>query len=54
MMTPYEKFKSLPHAEQYLKLDITLLEPDLRANAMSDNEAARRLNESRKALFKPF
>ena len=52
MMTPHEKFKSLPYAEQYLKPGITLCELDLRANAMSDNEAARRLNEARKALFK--
>ena len=52
MMTPYEKFKSLPLAEQFLKPGITLLQLDALATAMSDNQAAERLNNARVALFK--
>ena len=52
MMTPYEKFKSLPDAKQYLKPGVTFLDLDTRAHAMSDNEAARRLNNARTLLFK--
>ena len=52
MMTPYEKLKSLPKAKQFLKKGITFKQLDVQANAMSDNEAARRLNEARSALFR--
>ena len=52
MMTPYEKFKSLPLAEQFLKPGITFLQLDALATAMSDNEAARLLNQARATLFK--
>ena len=52
MMTPFEKLKSLPQAEQYLKPGITLRGLDQRASAISDNEAARRLNNARAILFK--
>ena len=52
MMTPYEKLKSLPLAEQYLKPGIAFEQLDLQATAMSDNEAARRLNDARTILFK--
>jgi len=52
MMTPYEKFKSLPQAEQFLKPGITFHQLDTQANAMSDNEAARRLNRARATMFK--
>ena len=52
MMTPYEKFKSLPLAEHFLKPGITLLQLDALATAMSDNEAARLLNQARATLFK--
>ena len=51
MMTPYEKFKSLPMAEQYLKLGITFQDLDARANATSDNKAAQRMNDARAILF---
>ena len=46
MMTPYEKLKSSPKAK-----DLTFLHLDMIAAAMSDNEAARRLNEARTKLF---
>ena len=52
MMTPYEKFKSLDAPEQYLKPGITFEQLDAEATAMSDNEAARRLNDARTILFK--
>ncbi len=52
MMTPYDKLKSLPHAEQYLKPGITFALLDNQAHAMSDNEAAQRLNDARAVLFK--
>ena len=52
MMTPYEKFKSLPLAKTFLKPDITFSQLDALATAMSDNEAAERLNKARTTLFK--
>jgi transposase InsO family protein len=52
MMTPYEKLKSLPNAEAYLKPSTTFKQLDDIAYAISDNEAARRMNEARKQLFK--
>ena len=52
MMTPYEKLKSLDPAEQFLKPGITFQQLDTQAHAMSDNEAAQRLNDARTILFK--
>ncbi len=52
MMTPYEKFKSLPDAAQFLKPGITFQHLDTLANAVSDNEAARLLNQARAIMFK--
>ncbi len=52
MMTPYEKLKSLPNAQQFLKPGITFQQLDARASAMSDNEAAQRLNGARAILCK--
>jgi len=52
MMTPYEKLKSLHEAEQFLKPGITFTQIDTRARALSDNEAAKRLNNARAILFK--
>jgi transposase InsO family protein len=52
MMTPYEKLKSLHQAEQYLKPGITFESLDVQAGAMSDNQAAQRLNDARAVLFK--
>jgi len=50
-MTPYEKFRSLPEAESYLKKGITLEKLDALAAECSDNDAAQRLNEARTKLF---
>lgn len=51
MMTPYEKFRSLPEAESHLKKGTTLKKLDAMAAECSDNEAAQRLNEARTTLF---
>jgi len=52
MMTPYEKLKSLPLAKEYLRPGITFQTLDTQASAISDNEAAQRLNNARAILFK--
>lgn len=51
MMTPYEKLRSLPEAESYLKLGTTLKKLDVIAAKCSDNGAAQCLNEARTKLF---
>ena len=52
MMTPYEKFLSLEEPEQYLKEGITLNQLKDKAEAMTDNEAAKQLQQARETLFK--
>ncbi len=52
MMTPYEKLKSLPKAASYLKAGITFQDLDAIAYAISDNEAAKQMNEAKQKLFK--
>ena len=52
MMTPYDKLKSLPKARQYLKPGVSFEQLDAIAYAMSDNDAARHLNEARAELFR--
>lgn len=52
MMTPYEKFKSIPEASKYLKDGIALEQLDAQAAKMSDNDAASALNSARKKLFR--
>jgi len=49
-LNPY--VKSLPHAEQFLKPGISFESLDAQACAMSDNEAAQRLNDARTTLFR--
>jgi transposase InsO family protein len=51
MMTPYDKLKSLPHASQYLKSGTRFDTLDEIACAISDNEAAKRLQAARRQLF---
>ncbi len=51
MMTPYEKLRSLPDAEQYLKDKFTFDKLDDIAFQMSDNEAANLMNKERTKLF---
>ena len=51
VMTPYEKLKSLPGAEHFLRAGIDFDTLDAQACQHRDNEAARRLNEARDELF---
>jgi hypothetical protein len=51
MMTHYEKLRSLPEAESYLKLETTLKKLDEIAAECSDNDAAQRLDEAKTKLF---
>jgi transposase InsO family protein len=52
MMTPYEKLKSLPDAQRFLKPGITFAQLDGLANKVSDNQAAQQMNDARTTLFK--
>jgi len=51
MMTPYDKLKSLPNAETFLKPGISFQQLDEIAMKESDNESARKLNIARTELF---
>lgn len=51
VMTPLEKLASLPFASTFLKPGVTIDALRENARAMSDNEAAERLNEARNRLF---
>ena len=51
IMTPYEKFKSLPNAQQYLKPGINFAQFDEQALLMTDLEAAKLMHQKRKILF---
>jgi len=52
MMTPYEKLKSLPDAQQYLKDGVTFEKLDDLAKSMTDNQSADYLQKQRSLLFK--
>jgi hypothetical protein len=52
MMTPYEKLKSLPKSEQYLKDGVTFEIMDEIAYAITDNKSADQLQKARQQLFK--
>jgi len=49
--TPYEKLKSLPNKDSYLRPGITFQALDAIASAMSDNQFAERMVEARSNLF---
>ncbi len=51
MSTPYQKFKSLTEATQYLKAGITFDSLDAQATQMSDNGAAAALQQAKLLLF---
>lgn len=51
MMTPYQKFKSLPEAQRFLKPGSDFNQLDQLAMTMTDNQAAERLNTARNKLF---
>ena len=50
--TPYEKLKSLPNAENYLKQGMMFTELDTKANATSDTEYAELLQKEKIKMFK--
>jgi hypothetical protein len=50
--TPYEKLRSLPGVETYLRPGITLDQLDAVENQMSDNKYAERMVKARSKLFK--
>ncbi len=50
MNTPYEKFKSLPKAAEFLKLGLSFEILDATAYTISDNESAARLNVAYRKL----
>lgn len=52
MMTPYEKLKSIENAEQFLQPDITFVELDKRAMAMTDMQSAQALRKAQDKLFR--
>ncbi len=51
-MTPYDKFKSLKNAKQYLKPEFSFVELDKVVYEKSDNEFAEEMNKAKKTLFK--
>ena len=52
MMTPYEKWKSLPQAARYLKPGTTFTRLDQIAYQISDNEAAEKMQKAKTKLFR--
>jgi transposase InsO family protein len=51
VMTPYERLKSLPEAEDYLRPGVTFEGIKTIANQMSDNQFAERMVKARSNLF---
>ncbi len=51
VMTPFERLSGLDNAQAFLKPGITLEGLRAQALALSDNEAAERLNQARRQLF---
>jgi hypothetical protein len=51
IMTPWERLQAIPHYQDYLKASITAQTLEQNANAMSDNQAAKRVQTARKLLF---
>ena len=49
--TPYEKLKSVPQAESYLRPGVTFERLETIANQMSDNQFAERMVNARSNLF---
>ena len=51
IMTPWERLKIVTTYENYLKPGITIESLEHTANALSDNDAARHVQDARKRLF---
>jgi transposase InsO family protein len=54
IMTPWEKLQSIPNYESLLKPEHTPETLERLARAMTDSEAAQRVQEARRALFQSF
>lgn len=52
VLTPYDKFKSLPNFQSYLREGVTVDELDYKAQMMSDNEAAKQMNVALQKLLR--
>lgn len=50
--TPYEKLKSLPNAEQYLKANLAFAQLDQTASRVSDTECAERMGAAKSKLLR--
>lgn len=50
--TPYEKLKSVPEAEKFLKPGIRFESLERRAGRMSDTEAARKMRQMKAVLLR--
>ncbi len=53
-MTPYDKLKSLPNTETYLREGVTFAMLDKIAYAFSDNECAEKMQKAKQKLFENF
>ncbi len=51
MMTPYDKLKSLPNSEKYLKPGLSFAILDLVVMEMTDNQVAKILKTEKLKLF---
>jgi hypothetical protein len=54
IMTPWERLKTIPEYETFLKDGVTAQALELQANEMSDNAAAKKVQLARKQLFQSF
>lgn len=54
IMTPWEKFKSIPDCHSLLKPVITFNLLEEKAHSVSDNEAAKQVQQARQRLFQSF
>jgi hypothetical protein len=52
--TPLEVLRQLPDVARYLRSDVTLAQLQTRANALSDTEAARQMQEAKRKVFDGF
>jgi transposase InsO family protein len=54
IVTPWEKLQSIPKYEELLKAGNTKASLEAQARSITDSEAAKRVQEGRKALFRSF
>jgi hypothetical protein len=53
-LTPYEKLKTIPGWEKYLKPQITKEELALTSKKLSDNQSAEKMQAAKSKLFAKF